>query len=183
MSNGVRVDVLKYIEAEKYLITMFIDNKDTAWVEFDKEQLRGLIKLLNDKSTKHEGTMKTPHKHEVQIKAWAEGERIEIYDPINECWDYVSNPRWSNDKEYRIELSEFKIGEWTAPKPHTEKLEEGDAYFTPSMMTDSFTEAWTWRNDSIDNRALLRGVVHLTPDAAYKHGRALAAFSENIENA
>ena len=58
MSNGVRVDVLKYIEAEKYLITMFIDNKDTAWVEFDKEQLRGLIKLLNDKSTKHEGTMK-----------------------------------------------------------------------------------------------------------------------------
>jgi hypothetical protein len=58
MSNGVRVDVLKYIEAEKYLITMFIDNKDTAWVEFDKEQLRGLIKLLNEQSTTHEGTMK-----------------------------------------------------------------------------------------------------------------------------
>ena len=54
----MRVDVLKYIEAEKYLITMFIDNKDTAWVEFDKEQLRGLIKLLNEQSTKHEGTMK-----------------------------------------------------------------------------------------------------------------------------
>ena len=127
--------------------------------------------------------MKTPHKHEAQIKAWAEGNRIEIYDDVNDSWEYCANPRWMDHHKYRVELNEFKIGEWTAPKPFMGLMEINQTYFTPSLYSSGFAERWTWKADSIDHLMLDRGLVHLTSEAAFKHGRALAAFSENIENA
>lgn len=127
--------------------------------------------------------MKTPHKHAEIIKAWADGEKIEIFDDVNECWESCANPRWTEHHKYRVALNEFKIGEWTAPKPYTEKLEDGQEYYTPSVEDTRYFSKWVWRNDTVDNLMLGRGLVHLTSEAAFKHGRALAAFSENIENA
>lgn len=45
--------------------------------------------------------MKTPHKHAALIKAWADGDEIEMRS--YQAWTLLSNPRWdSAEAEYRI---------------------------------------------------------------------------------
>jgi hypothetical protein len=45
--------------------------------------------------------MKRPHKHAELIKAWADGAKIEFYDPDGN-WYPATNPTWSADTEYRV---------------------------------------------------------------------------------
>jgi hypothetical protein len=55
MSNGIRVSTLKYPDGErKFLLTVFLDDKDSDWVEFDKEQLEGLIATLQERLVDHD---------------------------------------------------------------------------------------------------------------------------------
>jgi hypothetical protein len=44
--------------------------------------------------------MKKPHKHRDLIIAWANGEIIELKNKYG--WDYVDDPSWHEDVEYRI---------------------------------------------------------------------------------
>jgi hypothetical protein len=44
--------------------------------------------------------MKKPHKHAEVIKAWADGEAIQLCD--NGRWFDVTGPSWSLSTEYRI---------------------------------------------------------------------------------
>lgn len=127
--------------------------------------------------------MKTQHKHAEIIKAWADGAAIQIFDEVNECWDDVLNPRWKDDAKYQIKPTGFNIGEFVVPFPYMGLMESGQHYYTPCLYGQTFIERWIWRADSLDHLMLGRGLVHLTEEAAFKHGRALAAFSENIENA
>ena len=54
MSNGLEISTLAYPDgAKKFLITMFIDDKDSAWVEFNKEQLEGLIAMCQKRLTEY----------------------------------------------------------------------------------------------------------------------------------
>ena len=46
--------------------------------------------------------MRKPHKHAELIKAWADGEDIEVYDLIQEDWVDCDYPKWHDDHEYRI---------------------------------------------------------------------------------
>ena len=41
-----------------------------------------------------------PHKWAKEIKAWADGAEIEVYN--NGIWEPVQNPWWITDNEYRI---------------------------------------------------------------------------------
>lgn len=55
MSNGIRVDLMQYPEGDiKFVLTMFLDNEDKTWIEFDREQFAGLINLFNDQVTEYE---------------------------------------------------------------------------------------------------------------------------------
>jgi hypothetical protein len=42
-----------------------------------------------------------PHKHAEAIKAWADGETIEMFT-ADGCWMEVTHPSWMRDMEYRI---------------------------------------------------------------------------------
>ena len=46
--------------------------------------------------------MKTPHKHADLIKAWADGAEIEFRWYCLDEWKIITNPRWDQDCEYRI---------------------------------------------------------------------------------
>jgi hypothetical protein len=55
MSNGVKVSTVVYPDGErKFVVTMFINDKDDNWCEFDKEQLEGLIAMLQERLGEHE---------------------------------------------------------------------------------------------------------------------------------
>jgi hypothetical protein len=54
MSNGIHIDVVRESDTEiKFVLTMFLNNESKTWVEFDKEQLEGLIDMLIEKRDKH----------------------------------------------------------------------------------------------------------------------------------
>lgn len=47
MSNGIRVDAIRYPDKEvKFVVTIFLDDKGSDWVEFDKKQFEGLITMF-----------------------------------------------------------------------------------------------------------------------------------------
>ena len=45
--------------------------------------------------------MKTPHKHAELIKAWADGETIEV-SAGSHIWRVIQTPEWCSDAQYRI---------------------------------------------------------------------------------
>lgn len=50
MSNGIRIRTVRYPDGErKFVITVFLDDEDSSWVEFDEEQFDGLIALCQEK--------------------------------------------------------------------------------------------------------------------------------------
>lgn len=55
--------------------------------------------LSSDKLTENK---RTPHKHAVLIKAWADGAEIELKSKVHQGWVHVDKPCWRDDFEYRI---------------------------------------------------------------------------------
>jgi len=50
MSNGIRISTVRYPDGDKkFVLTIFLDGKDSDWVEFDKEQLEGLIAMFEER--------------------------------------------------------------------------------------------------------------------------------------
>ena len=50
MSNGIKIDTIRYPDGDKkFVLTIFLDDKDSDWVEFDKEQLEGLIAMFEER--------------------------------------------------------------------------------------------------------------------------------------
>lgn len=47
--------------------------------------------------------MKTPHKHAELIKAWADGEKIQVHDKLNKVWRDSLTPIWDSSLKYRIQ--------------------------------------------------------------------------------
>jgi len=45
---------------------------------------------------------KTPHKHSEVIKAWADGETIQIWAFKDEEWITVNEPIWRSEDQYRV---------------------------------------------------------------------------------
>jgi len=46
--------------------------------------------------------MNKPHKHAELIKAWADGAEIERKCSPEDKWEYLPNPAWNVDFEYRV---------------------------------------------------------------------------------
>lgn len=128
----------------------------------------------------------TRHRNSGFIKAWLDGANVQYRRLGYTAWLNVtdlSDFALTTGYEFRLKPRTFPIGEWEAPVPETTAPQEGQQYHAPDLVLEGFTCSYTWRGDSIDQRLLARGLLHLTREAAFQHGRALAAFSENIENA
>ena len=55
MSNGIRISTVRYPDGDKkFVLTIFLDDKDSNWVEFDKEQLEGLIAMFQKRLAEHD---------------------------------------------------------------------------------------------------------------------------------
>jgi len=55
MSNGIKIDTIRYPDGDKkFMLTIFLDDKDSDWVEFDKEQLEGLIAMCQERLDKYD---------------------------------------------------------------------------------------------------------------------------------
>ena len=71
-----------------------------------------------------------------------------------------------------IEINGYKV-----PAPEVVAPAEGTKYLMPNLWAFSKTGRYTWHGNETDNRALARGLVHLTEAAALKHAEALLFFT------
>lgn len=62
--------------------------------------------------------------------------------------------------------------------PETEEPAFGTEYFTPANNVDGYF-SWTWQGTIYDDSNLMRGMVHLSREAAIAHGEALKALQKN----
>ena len=74
-------------------------------------------------------------------------------------------------------VSTININGYEVPMPEREAPDEGTKYFFPAFQLVEGVQDYTWDNDSVDNRLLSAGMVHLTEEAARKHAEALASFT------
>lgn len=63
------------------------------------------------------------------------------------------------------------------PAPEVVAPADGTTYWCPDLPSEKGVTHVQWCNDDFDNRALARGIVHLTEAAAIKHAEALLSFT------
>ena len=71
----------------------------------------------------------------------------------------------------------ININGYEVPMPERGAPREGTKYFFPAFQQVEKVHCYTWDNDSVDNRTLSAGMVHLTEEAAKKHTEALESFT------
>ena len=117
------------------------------------------------------------------ITAFANGERVEMVTP-KQGWladeDYAFD---SLPENYRIAPRTIRIGNYDVPEPYRGEMEFAQQYYMPSMMSGSWNCACKWENNHFHAHRMLYGQVHLTPEAAALHGKALASLTagEGVE--
>ena len=96
-------------------------------------------------------------------------------DPWVDCTVSIS---WGLDLQYRRKPRTITINGYEVPEPVREALDSGEKYFFPRLYTEAQADWHKWGNDSIDNRLLNNGLIHLTEEAARAHAEALLSFTK-----
>ena len=116
------------------------------------------------------------------ITAFANGGKLEFRG--SEGWVEMTEATFrTTAKDYRIAPRTIRIGAFDAPEPYRGEMERGWTYYSPELLRTQFYEDYTWDADEHDARYMQRGLVHLTPEAAALHGKALASLTagEGVE--
>jgi hypothetical protein len=115
---------------------------------------------------------------EIAQESEAPWDMFEWFDETDECWSNCKNyVCFHSDTKYRLKPKTIRIGEYDVPEPIREPLKCGDKYFTFSL-TNNLVESLKWCGDCTDNLLLSVGFIHLTPEAAVLHCKALRSFTK-----
>jgi hypothetical protein len=113
------------------------------------------------------------------ITAFANGERVEMVTPklgwlADEVYAFDSLP-----ENYRIAPRTIRIGNYDVPEPYRGEMEMeiGDTYFVTNLTNPDLHLEYQWDDDNADELHMKRGLIHLTPEAAALHGKALASLT------
>jgi hypothetical protein len=116
------------------------------------------------------------------ITAFVNGEKVE-WSTEREWAEVVESDFSDPPEEYRIAPRTIRIGAFDVPEPYRGEMEFAQQYYMPSMMSGSWNCACKWENNHFHAHRMLYGQVHLTPEAAALHGKALASLTagEGVE--
>lgn len=92
-----------------------------------------------------------------------------------------SSPRWVRSCRYRRKPRTITINGHEVPEPMREPPEEGTKYFVPCVYHQCGFRQTVWTGGCTRHRHLLKGIVHLTWQAAQAHADALLSFTEEDE--
>lgn len=115
-------------------------------------------------------------------------EQRPILHPIGADTWFVAAPRhvlegvacgWAETHKYfRIAPETIQIGDYAVPKPESVLPALGCRYYFPQVCArNMLCGVGTWDAHEADRQRLSRGLVHLTPEAAEQHAKALIAIS------
>ncbi len=99
--------------------------------------------------------------------------------PVNSEWmPLYDNPAWNTATKYRRKKQKtININGFEVPEPVREPLPYGTEYYTIELCVDVLRLQYIWNNDRVDARLLKAGIIHLTPEAAELHAKALLSFT------
>lgn len=125
----------------------------------------------------------TPYKRSI-LQALLDGKTIQAklvegnweYMPENEVFKSMWNYEFSH--HLRIKPNTIKIGDIEVPEPLREAPDTGTGYCVVAIGSSSLYFYQTWDAHPSEYRALDRGLIHLTGEAAVQHAKALLAFTE-----
>lgn len=112
-------------------------------------------------------------------KPW---ERWECRHPMFAGWRSVKagNLGWDPEAEYRRKPRTIQIGEFDVPEPLREAPAIGaTAWYVTLNDIKTFEPLVHYANDSFFQRALERGLLHATREAAELHAKALLSFTQS----
>ena len=116
------------------------------------------------------------------ITAFVNGEKVE-WSTEREWAEVVESDFSDPPEEYRIAPRTIRIGAFDVPEPYRREMEIGDTYFVTNLTNPDLHLEYQWDDDNADELHMKRGLIHLTPEAAELHGKALASLTagEGVE--
>lgn len=111
---------------------------------------------------------------ETDDEAWRNWEYQSPGMPYKPCFEH---PKFQKDFQYRRRPRTININGFEVPEPVSEPLEGGQEYWVGSIYSGR-SNVLRWCNDSLDNRYLKSGLIHLTKEAAQLHIDALLSFTK-----
>jgi hypothetical protein len=128
------------------------------------------------------------HPHAWVLRAIADGEPISDFECVNRSWK--GEEEWEPATEYsgwvfypdgwqvRRKQKTIKINGFDVPEPMQEAT-KNQMYFTPAIDHAEFYRAFNWNSDSVDERLLNRGLIHLKKENAIAHAKAMLGIDPN----
>ena len=81
-----------------------------------------------------------------------------------------------------IKPKTININGYEVPEPVRTRLNDGDTYYIPDVLSYDFYISDWWSNTDQDLKFLNLGLIHLTKEAAIQHAKALLSFTAKVDN-
>ncbi len=82
---------------------------------------------------------------------------------------------------YTMAPRTHEVNGFTVPAPESEALTMGDIYYIPHSPGISWYREFKWLEDKSDKRFLVRGLIHLTTEAAIANAKAMLGIDPYAE--
>ncbi|MBD2798311.1 hypothetical protein ID856_17635 [Xenorhabdus sp. 18] len=102
------------------------------------------------------------HFQELDCGDWFEMAESSFFDP---------------DLEYRLKPKTIRIGDYDVPEPVREPLELDADYWVVDLSNEKLISRNSWDDHYFDRLQLELGIIHLDPESAELHARALVALT------
>lgn len=117
------------------------------------------------------------------LKAIQDGKQIEVKFGEDYDWEYVLPHKMIIDElidpehQFRLPQQYICVGDVEFPKPETKEPKEGVIYYYPDFVLKDCIDWFVWHNSEVDKYLLKAGLVHLIPENATAHAKALIKLS------
>ena len=126
------------------------------------------------------------HKHAALMALYAQDametdkpwERWEFSDTEGFWATCGGHPVWNIGSDYRRKPRTIRIGEYDVPEPVREMPKHRTMYWVAGPTECDYQVEYIWTGNSIDQLWFLRGLIHLTREAAELHGKALISLTK-----
>lgn len=117
------------------------------------------------------------------LKAIQEGKQVEVKFGEHYEWEDVLPNKMileeliDPEHQFRLPQQFVCIDDIEFPKPETKEPKEGVKYYYPDFVLENYIDWYIWENSEVDNFLLKAGLIHLTPENATAHSKALIKLS------
>lgn len=117
------------------------------------------------------------------INAGAQGEEIEYMSTAPGVWPWLKKEFAGMEGAFRYRIKPRTVNGFEVPKAVLDILDDDQEYFVPSPSNYKLFDKCYWDTYNTDcTNHLLRGIVHLTKEAAIAHAKAMVGIDPSKDS-